>query len=556
MNRIDVFYARVSTLKEEQDSSIENQERYFNDKGIKIGYVDRGSGTSIEKRAQFQQLLKDCGLDIKSVKGATKNKLVVVDSNRESKIRYIYTKSISRFARNVRDTLEISELLKKKNTYIIFEDLNRSTEDSDFFVTMSIMAVMSENESREKSRSIKMGNNMSAKSGIVRSVSAYGYRYNKEDNTLTAIEEEAEVVRKIFELKVNNGFGGRKIAQELNRLGYKAKKGGEWKAHVINRIVKNPIYYGATVRNRYNTNKLFGENNHKLKSEDEWVITMNNKVEAIISEEMFNKAQQVRKKYTTEDKQGGVWVGRGELSQKIVCEKCGEYYTRNRDIKKRSYGEYVRVFYNCSTKKRYGVSKCNSRNVSSEEVEEVLNKYLKCGNYKKIANGVLDTVFKQYADNYIVKLKESINTDNKDKIKQNEAEIFKLKAKLSRLLDMYLDDGIAEDVYKEKEQSLKTQINYIEKENVRLSESENKIMDRINTIINAKKDAMELVNKIEDDISREDFIENYLLYIEVKENDKLNIVTKMHLLAIELISNVEGVKNGSSENIKFGWGDT
>ena len=104
MNRIDVFYARVSTLKEEQDSSIENQERYFKDKGINIGYVDRGSGTSIEKRPEFQELLKDCGLDIKSVKGATKNKLVVVESNRESKIRYIYTKSISRFARNVRDT--------------------------------------------------------------------------------------------------------------------------------------------------------------------------------------------------------------------------------------------------------------------------------------------------------------------------------------------------------------------------------------------------------------------------------------------------------------------
>ena len=420
---------------------------------------------------------------------------------------------------------------------------------------MSIMAVMSENESREKSRSIKMGSSMSAKSGVVRSVSAYGYKYNKEDNTLTAIKEEAEIVKKIFELKVNKGFGGRKIAQELNRLGYKAKKGGEWKAHVVNRIVKNPIYYGATVRNRYETNTLFDNNNHKLKSEDEWIITMNDKVEPIIDKEMFNKAQEVRKKYTTEDKQSGAWVGRGELSQKIVCEKCGEYYTRNKDTKKRAYGEYVRVFYNCSTKKRYGKTKCDSRNTSAEEVEEILNKYLKYGNYKKIANRTLDSVFKEYADNYILELKESINSDNKDKIASNKIEISKLKAKLSKLLDMYLDDGIAEDVYKEKEQSLKIKISSIEKENISLSESENEIMDRINTIINAKKDAMELVNNIEEDLSREEFIDNYLLYIEVKENGKLNIVTKLHILAIELISNVEGVKNGSNENIKFGWGD-
>ena len=119
---------------------------------------------------------------------------------------------------------------------------------------------------------------------------------------------------------------------------------------------------------------------------------------------------------------------------------------------------------------------------------------------------------------------------------------------------MYIDDGIAEDVYKKKEESLKMQISNIEKENINLSESEAQIMDRINTIINAKKDAMELVNSIEEDISREDFIENYLLYIEVKK-DKLSIVTKLHLLAIEFASNVEGVKNGSNKSVKFGWGD-
>ena len=353
MNKVKVYYARVSTKKDEQDSSIVNQEQYFKEKNIKKGYVDRGSGTSIDKRPQFQQMLKECGLDIKNVKARTKYKTVVVDSNRESKISYIYTKSISRFARNVKDTLEICELLKKKGVYVCFEDLSKCTEDESFFMTMGIMAIMAENESREKSRSIKMGSEISAKNGIVRSCCAYGYTYNKEDNTLTAIKEEAEVVKKIFELKVNNGFGGRRIAQELNRLGYKAKKGGDWKAHVINRIVKNPIYMGKTVRNRYTTNTLFDNNNHKLKPEEDWIIIDNNKVEPIINEDMFNKAQEVRKQYTTKDKQGGVWVGYGELSQKICCEKCGEYYTKNKDTKKRSYGEYVRVFYNFHTLNTY-----------------------------------------------------------------------------------------------------------------------------------------------------------------------------------------------------------
>ena len=547
-----VFYGRVSTKKDEQDSSILNQEKYFAEKGIKKGYIDRSSGTTIDKRPEFQQLLKDCGLDIKKVKSGTKYKSVVVDTSKKSKIKYIYTKSISRFARNVSECLEIARMLKAKGTYVIFEDINKSTEDESFFMTMSIMATMAENESREKSRSIKMGAAMSAKAGVVRSWSAYGYEYDKETNTMKAIPEEAEVIRKIFELKVNNGWGGRRIANELNKLSYRTRKDKEWLPHVINKIVKNPIYTGMTTRNRYDSNNLFGNNNRKLKSEDEWILINNGKVEQIIDEETFNKAQEVRKKFTTEDKANGNYVGVSELAQKIICEKCNKTYTRNKDTKVRSYGKYERVFYNCSTKKKYGKDKCNNRNVSQEELDKVINKYIKPGHYKKLSYLALNNVFEEYAGNYITDLKASINLDNKDRIKENDVKISKLKAKLSKLLDMYLDDGIAEDVYKEKEQYLKNEINKIEKENINLNESESEILDRINTITQIKNEAIDLVNNIEDNISREDFIENHILYIEVKE-DSLFVVTRLHILLAELVGKVRGVKNGSDEILRHEW---
>ena len=153
--RINVYYGRVSTKKHEQDSSVINQEMYFKEKGINKGYIDRSGGTTIDKRPEFQEMLNQCGLSVKKIKSGTKHKSVVVDSNKESKVKYIYTKSIQRFARNVSECLEICRMLSDKGTYVIFEDLNKSTEDKSFFMTMSIMATMAENESLEKYGQIK-----------------------------------------------------------------------------------------------------------------------------------------------------------------------------------------------------------------------------------------------------------------------------------------------------------------------------------------------------------------------------------------------------------------
>lgn len=546
--RINVYYGRVSTKKHEQDSSVINQEMYFKERGIEKGYVDRGSGTSIDKRPQFQEMLKDCGLKVQKIKSGSSYKSVVVESNNLSKIDYIYVKSISRFARSVKDALEICELLKKKEVYVIFEDINKSTEDESFFVTMGVMAIMAENESREKSRSIKIGSNMTAKQGVVRSCCAYGYKYNKEDNTLTAIDEEAEVVRKIFELKVG-GYGGRRIANELNKLGYKPRKGEEWKAHVINRMVKNPIYFGATARNRYETNTLFGNNNHKLKSEEEWILTFNGKIDPIIDREVYNKAQEVRKKYTTEDKASGKWVGRSELAGKIICEKCHQAYTRNKDTKIREYGTYERVFYNCSTKKRFGKSKCDARNVSSEEIENLLNIYVGKGKYKKVADKFLNKGIYEKATKAIKRLENYINnTEDKYKIEANKSEISKLKDKLKKLLDVYLDDGIAKEVFEEKQNEIKNKINELEKENSKLSESENEIRERINSINNTIEAGKKLIEGIPEDLSREEFIENYLISINVKENGELVVLTKVHASFVLLNKYIEGAEHGENRN--------
>ena len=122
-------YGRVSTGHIEQESSYENQYNYFKNKIDKEGnelyhfYGDKGiSGTSLNKRKEFNRMLNDCGIDIKKVN----NQIVYVLSERTPKFNMIYTKSTSRLARTT-DIIQIINLLKKKNVTIYFDDLNKTT---------------------------------------------------------------------------------------------------------------------------------------------------------------------------------------------------------------------------------------------------------------------------------------------------------------------------------------------------------------------------------------------------------------------------------------------
>ena len=113
-------YGRVSTGHIEQESSYENQYNYFKNKIDNEGnelyhfYGDKGiSGTSLNKRKEFNRMLNDCGIDVKKVN----NQIVYVLSDRTPKFNMIYTKSTSRLARTT-DIIQIINLLKKKNAAI------------------------------------------------------------------------------------------------------------------------------------------------------------------------------------------------------------------------------------------------------------------------------------------------------------------------------------------------------------------------------------------------------------------------------------------------------
>ena len=218
-------YCRVSTNKRDQENSFENQKNYFKREIAKSNeyelykiYADKGiTGTSFTNRREFNKMLYDAGLDIKPIYNS--NKILVknsyVASSREPKFNLIMVKNTSRFARNI-VSWDIIRELKKKQVYIYFLDINKTTANDADELLLQMLLTLDENESRDKSRKVQFGHLESAKQGVIfTNNNIYGYRYIKETNSLQIIPQEAEVIKKIFNYYAN-GLGIRRIINKLS----------------------------------------------------------------------------------------------------------------------------------------------------------------------------------------------------------------------------------------------------------------------------------------------------------------------------------------------------
>lgn len=525
-------YVRVSTDKDEQAESLENQILHYAEIGITEDniFADKGlTGTSLD-RTSFRKMLRLCGLDIDNVRG----RLVIFQSNRESKYDYIYCKSITRFSRNISEGVELVRALKKKKVYCKFEMENIDTKDTSSEFLMNMLLVMSQNESQQTSDRVRWGNVQTAKKGNLRSFFNYGYK--RVDDHLEIVESEAEVVKKIYKYKLD-GLGNRRIAGELNKEGYLTKKGKNWTESSIHNIVRNPIYMGVIARNRYECNSLFGNNSVKLKDESEWILTESDKVPAIISKEVFEKAQNMIKKHTMPNVKRGVNIGTSEFAKKILCGKCKSYYSRNINSNTK------KVYYNCSNKKKNGVSACNSKNIYLGDIDKIINMFIGNG-CKKIGLRLLNkTAFKKI-DEKIANLKRDINKDNTKEIETNNQQISNLKEQLGKLVKLYINNTIPEDVLNIEKVSLEKEIKLLENKNSELQEGIDGITEKIKYFENIKNAALKQINNIPDNLTREEFIRDYLLYFTVKENGQIGVMTTVHALfmAINNIADEAEVK--------------
>lgn len=309
-------YIRVSSDKEAQLDSLENQEAYFIRKYAQetgcefVGiYSDVGiSGTS-EKRPAFQEMLNACMC---------------------GEIDLIHTKSISRFARNTVTVLEVSRQLKSLGIGIYFEEQDINTMSAEGELMLTVLASFAQEESYNISENQKWAiQKKFARGDVMINTNRFlGYDKDKDGN-LIINEKEAEIVRMIFRMYLG-GDGTFRIAKKLNELGIPTVTGKQWHETTIRGMLKNEKYKGDCLLQKYYVPKVGGAtvaNDGKVKS---YYITGNH--EAIIPKEERDAVQRVRKERAEErnidTKNTQKFKNRYPLSGKLICPYCGKHLRR------------------------------------------------------------------------------------------------------------------------------------------------------------------------------------------------------------------------------------
>lgn len=304
-------YCRVSTDMLQQAASYEAQKEYYKNLIVqKSGwrfvdiYADYAkSGTKEEGRSDFERMLEDCEL---------------------GKIDLIYTKSISRFARNTVDCISVIRRLKELNIDVYFEKERIHTLSEKSELLLTILSSVAQAESEAVSTNQKWSVQRRFLNGtFITSNPAYGYRVNDE-GMLVIMPEEAKTVRFIFnEYLTGKGIG--QIAKELNERGIQTKTGKEkWIPVSVKCILNNIIYTGDSLYQKTFSEEIVPFSRKKNDGECPQIFIENDH-ESIISKDEYEAVQKllqsraIKKKYSNE---------KTEFRGKILCAKCGSVFYR------------------------------------------------------------------------------------------------------------------------------------------------------------------------------------------------------------------------------------
>lgn len=532
-------YCRVSTKKEEQESSYENQKQYFkttlSEYDLVEVYSDKETGTTFDREG-FLKMLYDAGIDKTEVKG----KLVFTTSNREPLFEEIYVSNTSRIARNIL-IVDIIRELRKKKVYINFMDWGKSTKDDDIDLTLNIFLGIDEQTSRDTSKKIREGNYKKARtSDKLFAFRLYGYKY--EDEVFKIIPEEADIVKKIFSM-VEEGYGRRVIATRLESEGIVNRSGKPFAISSIKNLLHNIKYSGYNDKLKWSiTDKFSGS---KISKNPNVMIEKSERIPAIISKEQFDRVQTLLEKRTTEETKDRKKVGMNysksnEYNGKLICGGCGMSYNRCKD---KQY-----LYYVCSKKKRYKTKECSNPNVNSNMLESFIEESRI--NFKRQLTGYIEKV-EDELDIAISLYEENIIGENQANKRINlQNELKKIKVKQENLLDLFLDSdadfSIPIEVLKSKQKKLAEdekevliKLKELEESGIRIS--------KLKELTGAKLDFLyRLSERI--DFTKEDILD-LCKNITVKEDKSFEILYRHEYIINMLLEDIKSDNVVESKNL-------
>ncbi len=443
--KLIAIYCRVSTEEQSENGySIDEQERLLEEWCKKMGYViykcysDRGiSGKNIKDRPALKELLSDA---------------------KAGKFDMVISWKINRVSRKLEDVLKIVNLLEKNN--ITFKSYSEpfETDTPAGRMQFQMMALIGEFERGTIAQNVKMGMIAKAKSGNWCGGRVLGYdlvpnnspeEEKKGKNKLKINEKEAEIVRFIFN-EYSKGKGYKAITNQINKLGYKTKKGNDFSVGSIRDILTNPVYIGEI---RYNVRQNWSEKRRRNINPNP--IRVKGKHEAIIDRELWDKVQLILE--SKKGKPSRIYDGEYPLTGILRCPKCGAGMVISRTTNTLADGTKKRIaYYCCGNWKNKGTSVCNSNTIRVDKANEYV--------FKKIEELVSNEAM-------IKAVVKNINKERKDKVKPAkrllgdiDKELEKLDKRKRKIFEAYEDDIITKEEFQIRKDELNEKIRNLEEE--------------------------------------------------------------------------------------------
>lgn len=455
------FYARVSTEHEAQVNALANQQSWCMDllrmhpnwKMTEL-YTDKGiTGTLAKRRNGFLRAIED---------------------GKQKKYKLLVVRDVSRFARNCEESLKYAHLLKRYGVEIYFCNDGIWSMDADGDLRLGLMSILAQDESRRISEKVLAGQHISRQKGVLYGTgNILGYRLvrggKSTENTYELIEEDAETVRMIFDLYVNQDMGIKKIASTLIARHRKNASGEiRWDGSKVSRILDNRTYSGyITYRKSQCVNFLDHTRVKKDKSEHIYVKA---DFPAIVPDEMWQAAQEKKERNSMivhEKIRKGKKPPKDKWVRVLRCQ-CGHSFKRYK-WRTNQTGEDV-FGYQCShqvqhRKRSYiekqgldGTGYCDVPSIPQWHFDYQLKRILQM--IWKNPDETVETLIASIEENYAEVERREEDTDTGRLIRERK----RLEARLKTLMDMRLDGELDKDSYAEKNAEITVRLSGLEAE--------------------------------------------------------------------------------------------
>lgn len=481
-------YCRVSRNTADQLNSYARQIRVYTDlirrnpdwQMVEI-FADEGiTGTSASKRPEFQRMLKLC---------------------EQKQIDLIITKSISRFARNTMEALDIVRKLKILGIGVQFEKEGINTLSLGDEMLLNTFTAIAQEESIAISERIRYSNTKRMESGdFIDGNAPYGYRM--VDRVLIPKEDEAQIVRDIFDQYLK-GASTHEIARNLNDAGIPGKFGSTWKVSTIRYILRNEKYIGDMLcQKTYHTNTLPFKQKRNRGEADQYYVEGSH--EGIVDKNVFQKAQEIinsrKEKYLTDADSIQY-----PLTSKMHCTECSAFF-----IRKKTNGC---VSWVCSN---HGISKDNCPTHYIREIR-IYDAFVCMINKLRFSQ-------EQILDGVIKRLDEAIRRyrlNNADAYAISQ-QISEINAKLLMMEQLHQKQYLATDVYRMQSNELQAQITKLKAQRVQMLSS--KLEDAKTEIEKVSKTIATIKEPLEE--FDEELFKTVIEQISIDKNDNITFTLK------------------------------